>query len=95
MPACPNCGQELEVVDINENCVTMACGFCDLGGKEHIEYVREFICWNCQIYQQAGEDRRSEIPGMGHHCCSCGKDLTEYYDPYYNWRIQNAALCYR
>lgn len=79
MPACPKCGQEMEVVEKNSTCIVMACGFCDLGGRDHMEYVREFTCWNCSEFQQAGEDRRSKVPGMGHHCIVCGKDLTEWF----------------
>jgi hypothetical protein len=79
IPTCEKCGQHLEIVEEDKQCVTMACGFCDLGGCDHMEYVREFTCWNCAEFQQAGEDRRSKVPGMGHHCIVCGKDLTEWF----------------
>jgi hypothetical protein len=79
VPTCEKCGQHLEIVEEDRQCVTMACGFCDLGGCDHIEYVREFTCWNCAEFQQVGEERRSVTPGMGHHCGVCGKDLTEWY----------------
>jgi len=79
IPTCEKCGQHLEIVEEDKQCVTMACGFCDLGGCDHMEHVRDFTCWSCSTHQQAGEDRRSATPGMGHHCLYCGKDLTEWY----------------
>ena len=35
-------------------------------------------CWNCKSAIDSRVCRKSEIPGMGYHCNSCGKDLTEW-----------------
>jgi len=81
-PACDKCGQAMELVEKTpEGSETYACGWCDLGAKEYFAttYYRQFVCWYCGLFQTVGEERRSATPCMGHHCISCGKDLTEYY----------------
>jgi len=35
-------------------------------------------CWNCGCIIDSRVCRRSQTPGMGYHCNTCGKDLTEW-----------------
>lgn len=82
-PTCDRCGQAMELVESTpEGFEIYACGWCDLGGKEHshIEYLREFCCWSCGKYQKVGEVRRSITPRMGHYCIYCNKDLEGWFD---------------
>ena len=69
IPACGKCGQALEFVDPN----TMACGYCDLGGKDHETPARPYKSWNCHTFQDAKIELKSE---HGNYCRVCGKDLT-------------------
>lgn len=93
-PYCDRCGQVMELIeDCGGGVQIFACGYCDLGGKEHSEpiiYGRTFTCFHCSLYQTVGEERRSKTPNMGHHCLRCGKDLTEYFQSIYRMRELNA-----
>lgn len=55
-----------------------ACMFCDLPQEEDNFYIYQNHCWNCGFGIDSRFSTPSSIPGMGYHCGSCGKDLTEW-----------------
>lgn len=77
IPLC-ECGAELIEIERCGSAFIMACMYCDLPQEEDSFYIYQNHCWNCGYGIDSRFCKPSNIPGMGYHCNTCGKDLTEW-----------------
>lgn len=76
-PTCDKCGSKLIVVEeCGNGIIIMSCMYCD--DPEPIDFVYESICWKCGVQIDSRKCLKSNKPGGGWICLSCGADLHDW-----------------
>jgi hypothetical protein len=76
-PKCQTCGAIMMVVEDCGNGITIvACMYCD--DPEPIEFLYEAVCWKDGTPIDSRTCVKSDKPGGGWKCPTCGSDLWDW-----------------
>jgi hypothetical protein len=83
-PICPKCGAVMIIVEeCNAGVCIVACMYCD--DPEPVEFLYEAICWKDGTPIDSRTCIKSNRPGGGWVCPTCGSDL-------WDWKVKMGLI---